>query len=135
MLGVGDGVTGVLVNVGIGVKDGVFVRVGVRVGALVFVGPGVFVKVGMDVGLGDVVEDGRTRSVLVGSTVMVGMPVRVCVGISVGVGVISLSICPCASSSETGVISLCEQNFPVIVQAVLNSSWVSGFGFEGELTD
>ena len=88
------------VDVG-GIGAEVFVRVG---GILVAVG-----GFGVKVIVGESVGEGRTRSVLVGSNVIVGIGVRVGVGDSVGVDVISLSICPCASSSDTGVISSSEQ--------------------------
>lgn len=118
------GAEGVFVGVGVGVavKVGVKVRVGVRVG-----GTGVRVTVGTMVGVSvggpaEGVHEGRTKPVLVGGKVGEGMGVLVSVVGGVGVKVISLCIRPCASPGETGVISLCEQNWPVIVQAMLSSS-------------
>ena len=66
-----------------------------------------------------------------------GEGVRVIVGVKmeVGVDVIALWICACACASETGTISLSEQYSPVIVQAIVNSSPVSGSGSEGGLID
>ena len=57
------------------------------------------------------------------------------VKMEVGVDVIALWICACACASETGTISLSEQYSPVIVQAIVNSSPVSGSGSEGGLID
>ena len=121
------GGAGVVVGTDVAVGTDVLVRVG---GILVAVG-----GLGVKVIVGESVGDGRTRSVFVGANVIVGMGVSVCVGTNVGVDVISFCISPCASSSDTGVISRSEQKWPVIVQAVSNSSWVSGSGSEGELTD
>ena len=138
------GVTvGISVNVGVGVLVGVFVRVGVfvtvLVGAGVWVGAGVcvggFVSVGVRVGFFEGVMLGSTTSVYVAGAVGDGVSVTVEVGIADGVDVIWLWICPCACSSETGTISLGEQYCPVIVQAVVSSSPVSGSGSEGALID
>ena len=62
----------------------------------------------------------------VGGTVGEAVPAIVEVGITVGVDVIALWIAACASVTETGVISLCEQYCPVIVQATASSSPSSG---------
>ena len=107
------------------VGDGGKVLVGAGAGVFVALGLEVFVAVGglgVRVMVGESVGFGSTRSVLVGSNVIVGILVLVCVGTSVGVDVISLCISPWASSSETGVTSASEQYCPVNVQAVLNSS-------------
>lgn len=131
------------ISVDVGVLVGVFVRVGVfvtvLVGTGVWVGAGVrvggFVSVGVRVGFFEGVMLGSTTSVYVAGAVGDGVSVTVEVGIADGVDVIWLWICPCACSSETGTISLGEQYCPVIVQAVVSSSPVSGSGSEGALID
>jgi hypothetical protein len=126
--------------VGVGVKEGVNVgvRLGVGVseetGAAVLVGRRVLVGVN-GIGTLDGVHEGRTKLVLAGGTVADGVGVKVWVGMSVGVEVICSWICPCASVSEMGTISLWEQNCPVMVQDILSSSGVSGWGIEGSLID
>lgn len=110
------------VSVGVGVKVGVKVRVGVDVGGRgVLVGVGVMDGVAVG-GAAEGVQEGRTNPVLDGGKVGEGMGVWVSVATEVGVKVISLCIRPCASPGETGVISLCVQNWPVRVQAMLSSS-------------
>jgi len=129
------------VGVKVGVKEGVFVRVGgfvlvsVGFGVRVLVGVRDFVGVYMGVRVGEEVEDGSTRIVFVGTMVGDGIRVSVWVGIWVGVDVISVCTCCKASASDTGTISLCEQYFPVIVQAISSSSCVSGSGFDGAPID
>jgi hypothetical protein len=125
---------------GVGVKEGVTVgvRLGVGVseltGAAVLVGRRVLVGVN-GIGAFEGVHVGRIKLVLAGGTVADGVGVSVWVGMSVGVEVICPWICPCASASETGTISLGEQNCPVMVQEILSSSGVSGWGVEGSLLD
>ena len=128
-----DGLIGVGVKVSVGAA-GVFIRVGVFVG-----GFGVFVEGFVAVGVGVIVlvgvRVGNTTCVYVGGSVGEGVRVIVEVGTSVGVDVIALSICPCACTSEMGVTSPAEQYWPVIVQAIVSSSPVIGWGGEGGLID
>lgn len=100
-------------------------------------GPGVRDSVGVRVGVRvrEGVMEGSTRSVFVGWMVAEGVTVMVGVSVRVGVDVIWLSIRLCACSPETGVISLDEQNCPVMVQAMSIWLWSSGTGSEGGLMD
>jgi len=126
----------------LGVAVGTPVCVGVRVGLLVgvavgglFVGVRVLVIVGVGVIVLDGVALGSTTSVNVGGSVGDGVRVMVGVGAIVGVAVIALSICCCASSSETGTISPGAQYSPVSVQAISRSSPASGAGSDGPPTE
>lgn len=115
-------------------RVGVFVRVNVLVGPGVLVGEFGFVTEAVRVGFFEGVTLGSTTNVYVGGMVGVGVFEIVGVGTVVGVDVITLWISPCACASETGTISFDEQYAPVMVQAVVSSSSVSGLGSEGPLT-
>ena len=129
--GVKLGILDVFVRVTVGGSVFVAVGIGVRVRVAVFTG--VRVRVGVAVQRG--VQDGSTKVVPVGVREGDGVPVGVFVKIGEGVEVIALCNCCCASAAETGLISPGAQYCPVIVQAVLNSAAVSGWGAEGPLMD
>jgi len=122
---------GVIDNVPVTVRVGVPVRVLVAVVVGVRVGVDVLVIVRVRLAVWEVVTEGLGDGENEGVTLGLGVS-----GEIAGPGVIS-PICTCrvpsTSPGLTGVISACEQNFPVSVQARASSSGESATGTDGGL--